>query len=53
MHDFRELIVWKKSRALVKDVYVLTAELPSSEKFNLSAQMQSSAVSVSSNIAEG
>jgi four helix bundle protein len=53
MHNFRELIVWKKSRALVKDVYALTAELPSSEKFNLSAQMQSSAVSVSSNIAEG
>lgn len=53
MHNFRELKVWKKSRVLVKEVYLLTAELPLSEKYNLASQMQSAAVSVISNIAEG
>lgn len=38
---------------MVNDVYVLTANLPKSEKYNLISQMQSCAVSVMSNIAEG
>lgn len=53
MHNFRELKVWQKSRVLVKEVYLLTAELPQTEKYNLASQMQSAAVSVISNIAEG
>lgn len=53
MHKFKELKVWQKARLIVKEVYVLTAGLPKSEKYNLTSQMQSCAVSVMSNIAEG
>ncbi|MBO3698752.1 four helix bundle protein [Roseivirga sp. E12] len=53
MHNFKELKVWQKARIMVKEVYVVTAKLPKSEKFNLISQMQSCAVSVMSNIAEG
>lgn len=53
MHNFKELKVWEKARIMVKEVYVLTANLPKSEKYNLISQMQSCAVSVMSNIAEG
>ena len=53
MHNFRELKVWQKSRVLVKEVYLLTRDFPNSEKYNLSHQMQSCAVSIPSNIAEG
>ena len=53
MHNFKELKVWQKSRALVKEVYLLTGQLPESERYNLASQMQSVAVSVISNIAEG
>lgn len=36
----------------MKGVYLLTAQLPQTEKYNLASQMQSAAVSVISNIAE-
>ncbi len=51
--SFRDLIVWQKSFALVKDIYSLTAGFPKSEMFGLRSQMQRSAVSIPSNIAEG
>ncbi len=38
---------------LVKSVYSLTNQFPSSERFGLTSQMQRSAVSIPSNIAEG
>ncbi len=53
MQTFKDLIVWQKSRGLVKDVYQLTAQLPSDEKFGLISQARRSAVSIPSNIAEG
>lgn len=53
MHNFRELLVWQRSRELVKDIYKITAEYPQLEKFNLCSQMQRAAVSVPSTIAEG
>ena len=51
--DFKSLIVWQKSIAMVKCIYALTSELPSDEKFGLTSQMRRAAVSVPSNIAEG
>ncbi len=52
-HNFKELIVWKKSIDLVKSVYQLTSSLPPEEKFGLISQMNRSSVSIPSNIAEG
>ena len=53
MHNFKELIVWQKSRYLVKDIYKLTQKFPADEKFGLTQQIRQSAVSIPSNIAEG
>jgi len=53
MKDYKELNIWKMGICLVKEVYSVTRQLPESEKFGLVSQMQQSAVSVPSNIAEG
>ena len=53
MHNFRELNVWKKSRILAKEVYLLSSQFPDSEKFGLTSQIRRSAISIASNIAEG
>ena len=50
---FRELEVWQVSMDLAKCVYQLTATFPKEERYGLSAQLQRSAVSIPSNIAEG
>ena len=49
----RKLEVWQRSRVLVKRVYEVTKEFPKGETYGLSSQMQRSAVSIPSNIAEG
>ena len=48
-----DLQAWQFAIRLVKDVYTLTANFPSSETYGLTNQMRRSAVSVPSNIAEG
>ncbi len=53
MHKVEDLKIWKKSIELVKEVYLLTTHLPIDEKFGLTSQLKRSAVSISSNIAEG
>jgi four helix bundle protein len=53
MHNFKELIVWKKSRGFVKDIYELTQKFPADEKFGLTQQIRRAAISIPSNIAEG
>jgi len=53
MKSHKDLEVWKKSIDLVEAVYKLTKSFPKSEQFSLSVQMQRSAISVPSNIAEG
>jgi four helix bundle protein len=50
---YRDLIVWQKARALVREVYGASDRWPSSEQFGLTAQVRRCAVSVPSNIAEG
>jgi four helix bundle protein len=52
-HNFRELKIWKDSMGLVKIVYLTTQKLPENEKFGLISQINRSAVSIPSNIAEG
>jgi four helix bundle protein len=48
-----DLIVWKESVELVKEIYDLTANFPKEEIYSLTSQIRRSAISVPSNIAEG
>ena len=50
---FRDLIAWQKAMMLAKDVYRVTASMPSNERFGMTTQMRRAAVSIHSNIAEG
>ena len=49
----KDLIVWRKAIALASKVYAATRQLPSDERFGLTAQLRRAVVSVPSNIAEG
>ncbi|MBP7760729.1 four helix bundle protein [Candidatus Saccharibacteria bacterium] len=51
--NYKELTVWQKSIALVKEIYIVTRQLPTEEKYGLSDQLRRAAVSIPSNIAEG
>ncbi len=53
MHNFRNLQVWKDAIELAVEIYKITGTFPVSEKYNLTSQLNRSAVSVPSNIAEG
>ncbi len=52
-HNFRQLKIWVDSVKLAKQVYLITQTFPHEHKFGLSSQLYRSAVSISSNIAEG
>lgn len=52
-HNFRELNIWKRSMDLVSEVYSLIENLPIDERYGLRSQIGRSAVSISSNLAEG
>lgn len=51
--DYRNLVAWKKARALASQVYRVTTQFPKAELFGLTQQMRRAAVSVPCNIAEG
>jgi len=51
--SYRDLVVWQKSIALCKLVYMTCETFPKSELYGLASQMKRAAVSVASNIAEG
>ena len=51
--SFRELMVWQKSMAVASMAYAFTRGWPAEHRFGIASQIQRSAVSVPSNIAEG
>lgn len=53
MDNFRSLIVWKRSVELATEIYKMTTDFPNNELYGLTSQIRRSAVSISSNIAEG
>lgn len=53
MRNYRDLIVWQKSMALVTEVYSITRLFPKEELYGLISQIRRSAVSIPGNIAEG
>ncbi len=53
VQSYRDLIVWKKSMALVLNVYRCTQAFPKIETYGLTSQLRRAVISVPSNIAEG
>ena len=53
MRDFRKLKVWEKAHQLTLQVYRITKNFPSDERFGLTVQLRRAAPSVPTNIAEG
>lgn len=53
IESFTDLICWKESHKLVLTVYKITANFPISERYGLTDQMRRSAISITSNLAEG
>lgn len=53
MRNYRDLMVWQKSMALVTEVYSITRLFPKEELYGLISQIRRSAVSIPGNIAEG
>lgn len=53
INSFVDLNAWQEGHKLVLKIYEITKRFPSSENFGLISQMQRSAVSITSNIAEG
>ena len=51
--SFKDLSVWQRAIQLTIEVYQLTSDFPSSERFGLTSQLRRASVSVPSNIAEG
>ena len=53
MAGYRDLKVWQAAMRLAEEVYRLGARFPKHEIYGLASQLQRSAVSLPSNIAEG
>ncbi len=53
MHNFKELKIWQRSMSLAEEVYKITVDFPKEERYGLTSQLKSCAVSVPSNISEG
>jgi len=53
MHNYRELKIWQRSMDFVVRVYEISSNFPKEEKYGLTSQLRSCAVSIPSNISEG
>lgn len=52
-HQYKDLIVWQKSKELAAEIYRATSRFPRSELCGITGQLRRAAVSVPFNIAEG
>lgn len=53
IQSFKELVVWQKSMDVAVCAYAVCDKLPRQESYGIISQIQRSAVSIASNIAEG
>ena len=51
--SYKELNVWKKGIEIIDRVYKITENFPQEQRYVIVSQMQRSAISIPSNIAEG
>ena len=51
--NYKELLVWKKARTLVKSVYQIASSFPQEERFGLISQIRRAVISIGVNVAEG
>lgn len=52
-HTFKNIKAWQKAHEMVLEIYKVTKEFPSSERYGLTAQLRRAAASVATNIVEG
>ena len=52
-HNFKKLKIWQEGMEIVLENYRITRTYPDFERFNLTSQMNRSAVSIPSNNSEG
>ena len=52
-YSFEKLEVWQLAHKFLIEIYLLTRTFPEHEKFGMTSQLRRSALSISSNIAEG
>ena len=53
MQDFTQLKVWQKAHIFTVNLYKITCNFPSEEKFGLTNQIRRASISIESNISEG
>ncbi len=53
MKSYEQLDAWKRAMDLIQEVYSVTREFPSDERFGLTSQIRKAANSIAANIAEG
>lgn len=53
VYSFEKLEVWKEAKELVIQIYKVTNNFPSEEKFGLISQLRRASISIASNLAEG
>jgi four helix bundle protein len=46
MKNFENLLIWKWSMALAKNIYILTSKFPKEELYGISSQMKRASVSI-------
>lgn len=51
--SFKDLDVWQRAMQLVESTYRATEQLPTNERYGLTAQIRRCVVSIPANVAEG
>jgi len=53
VNTYKDLIIWRESVGLIKEIYSVAEQLTKSEEYNLKQQLKRAVISVALNIAEG
>ena len=53
IEGYEDLLVWQKAHGFVLNIYQISSEFPTHERFGLTSQLRRAAVSIPANISEG